>query len=193
MFRLIAPKKCHEQESRIGSFFNRVKNPHIPEFFLKNHTNATFILTQNECKGIYGGAVLLKQSFSSLHKSIQKSLVSFTSATSEMWTCTIFLHLEDDHLSVNFESLCKSFYQNLYKTLADFGLKENIGFLCLTLLPGEYLCTEAIGFWPYVVEVRPQDSLDGLFHGIVSLAKDRVRSDEKKMGIYSFQETQLAA
>ena len=193
MFCLIEPKKLHKQRLCNNPFFNRGKSLQIPDFFLKNHVSSTVILTQDEFNGIYGGAVLLKQNFSSLHHSIQKSLLSFTSATSKIWTCTLFLHLEDDHPSVDFESLCKSFYHNLYKALTDFGLRESISFLCLTLLPGEYLCTEAIGFWPYVVEVRPQDSLDGFFHGILSLAKEQVWGEEKIKGTYSLQETQLAA
>ena len=57
----------------------------------------------------------------------------------------------------------------------------------------EYLCTEAIGFWPYVIEVRPQDSFDGLFHGVLFLTPNPSQATLKISETLHTKTTKLAA
>ncbi|OJW47944.1 MAG: hypothetical protein BGO67_08725 [Alphaproteobacteria bacterium 41-28] len=63
----------------------------------------------------------------------------------------------------------------------------------MTLEPGEYLCTEAIGLWPYVLKVRFQDSSDGLFHGILSLTHKTPQATPKIMETFHTKTRKLAA
>ena len=72
-------------------------------------------------------------------------------------------------------------------------MKKKIDFLYMVREPGEYFCTEAIGFWPYVFEVRPCESLDGLFHGILSLPINPAMLHKKCGGTKVYKEIELAA
>lgn len=192
MFDVILPKNHPYQNPLKDSFLEIIKKNQTLNYVFRDQKNATFILTQDPLNGFYGGALLLKQKLSFLHKDIRKSLFSQSSQKQEIWTGNVSLYMTHD-LPAHFESLCKSFYQNLYAQLVEFGIKEKISFLCVTLEPGEYLCTEAIGLWPYVVEVRPQDSSDGLFHGILSLTHKPSQATFKIMETLHTKTTKLAA
>ncbi|OJW51482.1 MAG: hypothetical protein BGO67_07000 [Alphaproteobacteria bacterium 41-28] len=193
MFKLIEPKNQDLQKPIINLFLRNIhKNPVLSETF-PNPNNATFIVTEDTARGIHGGALLLKQNFTSLHRYIRKSLSSLASQNQEVWTCAVALHMENYSLVDHFEPFCKTFYQNLYEKFIEFGKQEKISFLCMILEPGEYLCTEVIGFWPYVVEVRPQESLDGLFHGILSLTYNPSQVTLKIMETRHTKTTKLAA
>lgn len=47
-----------------------------------------------------------------------------------------------------------------------------------------------MSFWPYVVEIKPHESLDGLFHGVLSLTENQPRS---RWNAITFLDLQLAA
>lgn len=173
MFKLIEPNNQHSNESLITPFLMTLQNDPVLRFFSQHPDQATFIITSDEAKGIYGGALLSKKRLATLHPSLKKSMASFASEDGYVWMCTVSLSIKTDVLAYNFEAFCNVFYRELYNTLHQFGQKEEINFLGVVLEPGEYLCTEVIGLWPYVMEIRPQDSSDGLFHGILSLPKNQ--------------------
>lgn len=166
MFQLFEKTVHSFHTPLIDSFLKILKNNNSLSPHFSHNNSAKFLLTENPTTGIFGGALLLKQKIGSLHKDIRKNLASFC-PDNEVWTCAIALYMGN---GANVELVCKNFYTELYESLLEFSLTEKINFLCMTLDPGEYLCTEAIGFWPYVVEIRPQESSDGLFHGILSLS-----------------------
>ena len=171
MFKLIEPNDQSSNEALIAPFLETLQNDHALSFLSQHYENATFMLTMDEVKGVHGGALLIKKKLSALHPSLKKSMSSFASEDGQVWVCTVSLSINTEILTYNFETFCNVFYRELYKTLHTFGQKEKINFLCVTLGPGEYLCTEVIGLWPYVMEISPRDSLDSLFHGILSLTK----------------------
>ena len=65
---------------------------------------------------------------------------------------------------------CQKFYQDLLEKFMEFGQKTKADFLYLTLCPFEYERTKNKGFWTYVLEIKPEESPDGLFHGILPLS-----------------------
>ena len=158
MFHYIEPGNHLNHQSHIDSFLITLKKTRTLTHSFQDFHNAAFILSHDSSGGFHGGALLLKNRIGSLHKNVRKSLTSLPSQNNDIWTCTVSLYMESDNLKGDFELLYRTFYQNLYEKLIEFGVNEKINFLCMTLEPGEYLCTESIGFWPYVVEVRPQDS-----------------------------------
>jgi len=72
------------------------------------------------------------------------------------------------------------FYKELLERFIEFGQQVNTTFLCLTLCPYEYQRIRDKGFWPCILEIKPEDSPDGLFHGILSLSKDPELPKKKK-------------
>ncbi|HUX79409.1 MAG TPA: hypothetical protein VMW10_06670, partial [Alphaproteobacteria bacterium] len=133
---------------------------------------ATFILNDDRETGVYGGALLLKKKLNDFPPELVKTLAEFVSPQECMWKCIISLFLQKESPLYETDEImhfCQTFYRKLYNRLVGFGKKEETGFLCVSLDSGEYLCMEELIAWPYVFEIKPQDSSDGLFHGILPL------------------------
>jgi hypothetical protein len=172
MFMTIEPKDHHFHRLLLNSFLELIKKNSVLSHSFQNHKEATFINFQDKKKMIFGGALLLKQKVTALHKKIGERITKLASKKGEIWTCTLCLQLENDKYPADFESVCETIYRDIYKKLAEFGIQKKIDYLCMVLEPGEHLCTEAIGAWPYVFELSSRDSLDNLFHGILSLTRN---------------------
>ena len=178
MFTVIEPKRHHHHKPLINLFLDPIKNNRELNKAFSKVKQSTFIVMQDEDKGIYGGGILLKNKISSLHRLLSKLVLS--SVTGEVWTCSAYLHLDNENLFLDFEDFCTSFYKNLYKEIKQFGAKEVVNYLYVKLIPGEYFCTEVLGSWPYVFEIKPHESNDGLFHGVLSLKECFTQSDHDK-------------
>ncbi|OJW49205.1 MAG: hypothetical protein BGO67_04410 [Alphaproteobacteria bacterium 41-28] len=168
MFVIIEPKDHHSYKTIVDLFSEFIKEGVMLHYSFQDHTRATFISLKDQSNGTFGGAILLKQRVGTLHQKVGRHLSSLAPKNGEVWTCSLFLQGENHSLSQS-EAFCQLFYQNLYQQLVTFGRKEKLDFLCMILEQGEYLYTEIIGSWPYVFEVHPDESRDGLFHGILSL------------------------
>lgn len=171
MFTTVLPKSHDLHRGSLTLFekmFDNNLNLNTP---FQDKEKATYLIEDNTREGYVGGAILVKTKMSSLHRKMGYRDMALTCHKEEVWTCSISLQIQN--AAFDFEAMGKAFYQRLYRELVSFGAKNDVNFLYLILDPGEYLCTEALGFWPYVVENRPQESMDGLFHGLLSLAKER--------------------
>ena len=193
MFIIVEPKDYHLHKELLDTSLELIKGNPILRWSFQKHLDATFIVSADEEKGIYGDAILLKQKVTSLHKEIQKNILNLGLKNEEVWTCTIFLQKENNCFSKHFEFFFETFYRNLYKKLVEFGTKKNIGFLYMILESGEYLCTEALGCWPYVSQVKFHESLNGLFHGVLSLTVNSSRTHVKTGEKMFSEEAKLAA
>lgn len=193
MFTVIEPSDHHLHPALLDSTQEFIKSHPIFNASFRELANATFIVFRDESKGLYGGALLLKQKVSVLHKKIHKYMDPFALKKKEVWTCTLFLHEKNNYFSTHTEFFFDTFYQNLYKKLIDFGTKEKADFLYMMLEPGEYLCTEVMGRWPYVLEIKPHESTSGLFHGILSFKTNLPLTPRETRTTKFSLETPLAA
>ena len=134
-------------------------------------SKGTFLVFSHEEKELIGGAYLLNQGVSSVYPRIDPLIRKLLSPHSNLWVGTVFLCTEEHGFSKEYEFLCKTFYKTLHQKLVEFGQRENINYLYMILEPGESLCTEVLGAWPYVHQVPLNDSSKGLSHHILSLAK----------------------
>ena len=174
MFKLIEPKHHRSYKLLIDPLLGELeKNPALSCSF-QDYRNATFIIAQDDKKGIYGGALLLKKRVSSLYREVGENMFPFTPQNEEVWSCTVCIQVESKDRSLSYESFCKIFYRDLYEKLFEFGVKKKIDFFWMALAPVEYLSTKLLGFWPsYEIQVRPEESQDGLFHGILPLTRSQ--------------------
>lgn len=167
MFHVYEPDDHCLCSNLINPFLND-----LPEGFLLSPSDlqqATFILLPEEFKPIQGGAFLLKKKIGSLHAILRKKLQPHFPLMQDVWAGTICLRLPNDIGARDFESICKIFYPMIYEDLVAFGIKEKASFIYVTLTPVEHLSTEVMGFWPYVLAMRADESSDGLFHGVLAL------------------------
>ena len=180
MFNIIEPQEHHLYESTINVFLQEL---HSAVGFEQdqNLTNATYILLEEELKGLQGGVLLLKQPLEAISKEVRTYLETICpqyNPSSEIWTGRIAFKMGEDISGRDYERVSKLLYRTLYEDLIAFGVKENTPFLCLTLPLVEHLSIDMLGLWPYLMKIRPCESPDGLFHGILSLAGEMHSSSD---------------
>lgn len=173
MFTMIQPQDHQSHLDKISAFLALVKR--YPSVSLSEEEKglATYIIAHDSVRGVYGGAVLVQKRSHLFPRKRHSNVVNFSTYKARGWTCELFLHMEnDDPLFKDdaFEAFCNQFYSDLYEELVAFGENNRTQFLYTTLDPTEHLCTEMLGDWKYAAELKPQDSLDGLFHGVLSLS-----------------------
>lgn len=185
MFKIIEPKYHCFCMPTINHFIELI-NPRDPLWLSKREQNrATFILCDDSKHGVCGGAILLKKKLDDLPYALFTTMVDFISSKESIWESSVFLSFDQNSpLNTTNESnhYCQIFYRNLYNVLAEFGRKEGTGFLCISLDFGEYLYMEGMISWPYIFELKPQNSPDGCFHGILSLTGSQYEEYQRRWG-----------
>jgi len=197
MLKIIDPAQQCYYKARIDLLMGLMRLYQDIPLSYEEQSQATFVVGEDEKTGIYGGSILHKRSVSDLQSQLKNIVMTLTPHTEEVWVGTLSFFLEDKKAFTSPEEIMcyKKFYKNLLEKFVEFGNEEGIRFLCLTLNPFEHLRTKNRGFWPYILEVKPQDSLDGLFHGILPLSekKYKIYAPLKPDSNFTFQQSKLAA
>ncbi|HBW25146.1 MAG: hypothetical protein A2W46_00505 [Alphaproteobacteria bacterium RIFCSPHIGHO2_12_42_13] len=178
MFISIEPTEYYYHKDILEPFLGYIKENPSLRWSFENHKNAIFIVSLDEARSIYGGAMLLKEKFSSLPREVQKNMKNLGLINKNVWTCTTLLYKKNNY-SDQCEFFFETFYRDLYRKLVEFGVKEKTGFLYMMLEPGEYFCTEVLGCWPYINKIKLHDSLKDLSHGVLSLRENQSQSHIK--------------
>jgi hypothetical protein len=181
MFKIIEPKHHCFCATPINHFMDLVKSRHAFGLSKHDQNQATFVLCDDKIKGACGGALLFQKKVEDFPYKISNTLLDFIPPKEKAWECIVSLSINDSSLWATNEEgyFCQQFYRNLYNNLVDFGKKESTGFLCVSLDFQEFLCTEGVTLWPYIFELKPQQSSDGLFHGILSLTGSQYEDYQK--------------
>jgi len=183
MFKIIEPHRQCYYKARLDLFVELMRLQQ--RFFLSSHeqSQATFILAEEEEGEVYGGAILYRKSTKELHPQIKNTILTFCPYEEQIWECTLFLQTERLSYVRDRGAFMKMFYRNLLEKLIEVCREPGIYFLCLTLNPIEYHRMRKESLWPWIVELTPQESLDSLFHGILSLQINEGRSRERRQKI----------
>src|ERR1700722_13054995 len=98
MFEMIDPCNHAENRTLIDSFINKVgKNKKLSTLFQESKESSLLIMNDEE-KGIFGGALLVRKNVYSLEKRIRENMPKSTLQEKETWTCTVYLHLENENI-----------------------------------------------------------------------------------------------
>lgn len=178
MLKIIEPKHQCYYKSRVDLLMGLMRLYQDIPITTEEQARATFIVGEDENSGIYGGAILHQKSVNDLQSQLKGIVSTLSPEIEDVWVGTLAFLVEDKKMSLNSGSFTppQKFYKNLLEKFIEFGETEGVRFLCLTLNPFEHLRTKNRGFWPYILEVKPQDSLDGLFHGILPLSERKYKS-----------------
>ena len=182
MFTVIHPKYHCFCISSINHFMELIKSRTSLGLSKHDQNRATFILCDDHKNGVSGGAILLKNRLNDFPQELTNTLSDFVSSKDSIWKCRVFLTFEKESplcATNEQDHFCQIFYRNLYNNLAEFGKREGTGFLCVSLDSGEYLCTEGLTFWPYIFELKPQNSSDGCFYGVLALTGSQYEDYQK--------------
>lgn len=188
MLKIIEPHVHEFYGEKIDTLLGLLKIYQNFYLFPDDRDKATFVVAEDDKRGIYGGAVLYPcMTFPSLEfmpedthdEILGKIFSSFHPKTQEYWTARICLCIGHDTSTPLFEAvkLCQHFYRTLYKAFCYFGEQKRIEYLTFTLRPtdthvGNTLRMLTYQTWPYLIEVRASENSDRLFHGILSLKEN---------------------
>ncbi len=186
MFHFIEPKEQYLYKDDILAFLEGVaSSPKLYEAF-ENWEEGSFLLAQelrnnrndspfknrdhdHREKCVKGGALLLKQPTDLLQPRIQAYIKTCYPQMKDVWTGLISLQVHEDITGRDFERICRLFYCTLLADLTAFSVKVGSPFVCVSMTPFEHTMIEREDVWPYVAQVKPESSRDGLFHGVLSL------------------------
>ena len=143
----------------------------------EDKTRSIFAIAEDKAFGVYGGVVLYPQKVSDLSDKVGKVISTLQPNKEDVWCVRLCLCIDQDDQFVSLDSLDfkEAFYQNLLNTMMQFGERESLDFLVLTLTCDEYHNSRIYGSWPYILEIKPSSSSDGFFHGLLSLKNKKQR------------------
>jgi len=174
MLMTIEPKDHPFYKSKIGALLDLFKIYQGIELSFEEEKKATFIIAEDNERGVYGGALLLPEEACPLPKNIRNLISFFLYKKDVIWTLSLCLALERDesYFTINLLDLYKNFYQHLFDVLVAFGRQKEIEFLHLTLAPPEYDNLKKYGvLWLHMREIKPIDSTNDFFYGILPLTR----------------------
>lgn len=199
MLKIIEPQTHELHSERINSLLGLLKI--YQNFYIdpKAQDRATFVIAEDDKRGVYGGAALyphhifsfpesmseetdeniLDKMFSSLHlKGVQPK-------AKEYWTARICLCLGYDRTTPLRETaeLYRCFYHKLYKAFCYFREKENIDYLAFTLRATDTHVDNNLHIltyqaWPSLLEVKQSDNgFHTYLHGILSFKEGALKEN----------------
>ncbi len=207
MLKIIEPQTHELHSERINSLLGLLKI--YQNFYIdpEAQDRATFVIAEDDKRGVYGGAALyphhifsfpesmseetdeniLDKMFSSLHlKGVQPK-------AKEYWTARICLCLGYDRTTPLRETaeretaeLYRCFYHKLYKAFRYFGEKENLEYLSFTLRASDTHVNNNLRLltyqtWPSLLEVQQSDNgFHTYLHGILSFKEAALKESTLK-------------
>lgn len=168
------PSLNSEMDPSVESFLRLLKVYQSFSLSSEEKAQAIYAIAENKELGVYGGAVLYPQKVSNLSAKVGKVIATLLPTKQEVWCVRLHCCLDqDDHFMTHQKlDLKEALYQNLFKVMLEFGEREGQEFLVLTLCSDDYLYNSRIhSSWPYILEIKPSSSADGLFHGLLCVKK----------------------
>lgn len=175
MLKVIEPQEQDFYKHTINSFLNLLKSQQDFELSSKERSKATFIIAEDEQQGVYGGTLLYRQQTSKFHEKLARIILSLQPEMQSLWSARLCFYIKDEEeiFTLDRLSLYQTFYLDLYKAFAEFGAQKELDFLALTLHYRDYRNIQTYGYWPYLLEVRPHDTPDGYFHGLLDVGRKK--------------------
>lgn len=179
MIQIIRPKGQPAHQRQVAAFLDLLKIYHNFHLSSEIKQNATFMIAEDDKRGIYGGAVLYPQkndylNFKSEDKDeayLEYIASAFQSRRKEIWMARICFCVGQDSSSPSVEilELCESFYKNLYQELTIFKKKKRAGLITFILRLADVYKTDALQKWSVVYEIKLKEKSDGFLYGILDL------------------------
>jgi hypothetical protein len=173
MLKIIEPSSHEKYQSEIDALISIFKHtlPKDFKFSLEEQAKSTYILAKDAHYGTYGGAILCKKPFCAFDDQIGRVLTLLHSHRRKTWSVQFCTYLPDcDRLSRQDRvNLFREFYVKLYKKLMVFGKHHKTSFLVVSLSHVDYVTTNLIRDWPYILEVLPDGDYFPFFHGILDI------------------------
>lgn len=189
MLKIISPQEQHYYQARIDLLVGMMRCAQPFRLSSEEQKISTFIIGEATCQDanflsegdVYGGALLYERSIKDLPSSFQALILRKESVWGGI--VSLFINPKKPSLEENGLDGCQLFYKELLEKLGEFGRNSKIDFLYLILSPSEYQYTKQKGLWPYTLEISPENSIDGLFHGILHFSDREIKTSSQKFSL----------
>ncbi len=186
MLKIIEPQFHKDHKHKIDSLLDLLKiyqNFYLPP---KAQEKATFMIAEDEVRGVYGGAVIYSRKISSpfaptINDTREEALGKLFSAFQpkvkvySMANICICAGKEDEPSFLDSHDLHQNLYKNFYKAFTDFGIAKEVEHISFTLYVSDTSMALPYKEWPYLLEARFTEENDGFLHGILSLKGNKFR------------------
>ncbi len=149
---------------------------------------ATFLIAEDDKRGVYGGAVLYTQKISpsldlaandTRDEVLGKMFSAFQPKVKTYWTARVCLCIGQEPSTPYLETI--ELYENLYKAFTEFGEQKGVEYLTFTFQATGGCADNTLSAllyknWPYLLEARPSEYPDGYVHGILSLKGNKFKA-----------------
>jgi len=181
-FEIIEPQGKLFKSKIVTLMEKKIKIFQGDNYPLKNR-NKTFIVAQGWEKGLIGGAFLLKKRVNDVQEDVRELLTTLVIYEECVWECSCVCLEVSSKFSTSAALQCdqfpQNFYRGLYEKLVEFGRRKNLAFIIMKLTQEAYEATKEFGLWPYVVQLNPKTTPDGLFHGVLPLTGSQYEAYQK--------------
>lgn len=182
MFRIIEPKDHCFYKEQINLLRELMRKQQGIEVYEEDSPHTTFFIEKSKNDIWMGGFLALREA-RNLPESIKRKFGCLYKPHQQVWYGAFFSQLKGEYflesfsrtrraLSDIYRILYEDFYKSLYQELIDFGKKQKIRVITITLPPHDYLNIDEIRSWPFLSALTPGESLDGYFHGVLSVPQN---------------------
>lgn len=178
MLNILEPTDHSTHRNKIDSLLRFFKIYQRFELSPKDQSKATFIVAEEEAKGIYRGAIFYPQRVKELHKALSSELLLFLPENQKVWCMRLcFCTSQDDRFStLKALEVRENFYVDLYEILGGLGKQKRTNCLPITLRSEDYRNSVTYGNWAYFTKVPLSSSSSGYVHTLLSLPDKKRQS-----------------
>ncbi len=175
MINILEPTDRSPHQNKIDSLLRLFKIYQGFELPPKDQSKATFIVAEEEAKGIYGGAIFYPQRVQELHEALSSELLLFLPENQKVWCVRLcFCTGQDDGFStLNALEVREDFYVDLYETLGGLGKQKSTNCLPITLRSQDYHNSVTYGNWAYFTKKPLSHSSSDYVHALLALPDKR--------------------
>ena len=192
MFYIIKPAQHKKYHALVDDYRAQLANVHAEIISDEDHSKTTYILDHHPHRGIVGGVYLNLTSLNA-YNAHQKHMLKPYIQSDQLWQVSgLFFNLpspESSLSSPDVNTLCRSFYRNIYETFVNFAVMGNLDFLLLKLNPEDIDDSLYFGFWPYLSSYIPYDAENDIYYNVLSLHPLDYHTFQSQWGRYDRHET----
>jgi hypothetical protein len=178
MLNIIEPKDHCLYQEKVESLLRLLKVYQDFSLSPKNQEKSTFIIAEDDTRGIYGGAVFYPQKTKDELQETLSKFLSFSQNRTVWCTCLCFCPDEKENITIEAIELRENFYVKLYEILDDLGEKKSTNCLPISLSLKDLHHSLVHGGWSYLT-VEPDGEDD--VYGLLSLSDKRRQSQELRV------------
>ena len=191
MFYIIKPTQHKKYRALVHDYRTQLADLQQEIISEEDHQTTTYIVDYHPQRGVVGGVYLNCKPLSAYNGHQRHALTPYVRGESLWQISGLMFNLpspESSLSSPDVNTLCRSFYRNIYETFVNFSVQEKIDFFWIKLNPEDIEDSLYFGFWPYLSSYIPCDVDTDIYYNVLSLHPLDYRTFQSQWGQYDRHE-----